>query len=187
MMNSTPYGPPVPWRLKWDFLSSDEKDRIREGIESIEDPVKRHEAEVQQTIRVKRDRYDYRGRFEELKTFHIRGVLDEDEKEELIAFYRNAKGAKIPPDLLGTSRKEESLRQAEKNARTRMEEEFDYWKRIRAEQGWMPTGGWVSDRLATSRTGRLRIKPGQLTEDVVRQILVLMNEGTVNVILEQET
>lgn len=68
-----------------------------------------------------------------------------------------------------------------------MEEEFDYWKRIRAEQGWMPTGGWVSDRLATSRTGRLRIKPGQLTEDVVRQILVLMNEGTVNVILEQET
>ena len=69
-------------------------------------------------------------------------------------------------------------------------EELEYWKtRRRAER--TPPVGWLSDRLAESKSGKLRIGAERLNgvdrEDIVRQILDLMSEGYVNVILESRT
>lgn len=71
------------------------------------------------------------------------------------------------------------------NEALRLEAELVYWKRIRAEQGHLPCGGWVSDKLVDSKSGRLRVKPSQMTDDVMKQILVMCHEGTINLILEQ--
>ena len=68
--------------------------------------------------------------------------------------------------------------------------ELEYWKtRRRAER--TPPVGWLSDRLAESKSGKLRVGAERLNgvdrEDIVRQILDLMSEGYVNVILESRT
>lgn len=80
--------------------------------------------------------------------------------------------------------KKSRMEWGEMNARMVLEGELDYWKRTRGEQGFLPSGGPVSDRLAESTGGRLRIRFEKMTEDVIREVLIMCKEGTVNLILE---
>lgn len=63
--------------------------------------------------------------------------------------------------------------------------ELDFWMSARAAErktAW----GVVNDRLAESRAGRLRVTM-PCEPDIMRQILALCAEGSVNVILETRT
>lgn len=181
-------GKEIHWTERHMFRSREDREEEYRKRDEIEDPVKKARVQAEADRIASRDRLWFKGRFEDLRMAHHRGVLFEGESEELVAMYEITRGLDTPPDLLGTSRKVDGKREAEAMAVKRMERELAYWKRIRAEEGWMPAGGELFDRLAESKSGRLRIKPQQMTDDVMKQILVMCHEGTVNLILEdQET